>query len=194
MKNKLIKANQDKIQSFTKLLREKLMNDGCHRTYVNALSEQQILKDFRICADCDEVICTADQQIHTILEFDTAERAFDILYGDMEDPEELEYLADDYCRDPDLDLSPAFDPDFEDSSIFDEDLENIDDNDDNDATDEDIEVIRGRWTLDGCTSLAEAIDSAKCFLEHLEALQDEGYELIDPVEDDCGYLKRHDET
>jgi hypothetical protein len=160
--NKLLKTNQDKIQKFTKLLRKKLMTDGCHKSYVNSLSEQQILKDFRTCADCEEEICSKDQQMHIILEFDSAERAFEILYEE--------------------DDQPIFD---EEEPVY---LSDIEDDE------EEIEVIRGCWALDGCESLESAIASAKCFLEHLENLRDEGYELLEPVEDDCGYLKKHDET
>lgn len=166
MSNKLLKVNQEKIQNFTKLLRKKLLSDGCHKSYVNALSTEQILKDFRICADCDEEIYTPDQQMHAILEFDTAERAYSVLYEEEQilDNDETIIIYDDYEEESEED------------------------------SDEDIEVIRGRWVLDGCATIDEAIESTKCFLEHLESMQDQGYDLIEPVEDDCGYLKRHDET
>jgi hypothetical protein len=169
--NKLLKTNQDKIQKFAKLLRKKLMTDGCHKNYVSSLSEQQILKDFRTCADCEKELYSKDQQMHAILEFDSAERTFEILYGD--------HVLDELHFD---DEEPVYLSDI------------LDDEDDEDDEDEEIEVIRGCWALDGCESLESAIESTKCFLEHLEHLRDEGYEFLEPVEDDCGYLKKNDET
>lgn len=167
MKNKLLKTNQNKIQKFTKLLRKKLTDDGCHRSYVNGLSDQQILKDFRICADCEEVIHTPDQQMQAILEFDTAERSFDILYGDLEG-HDMEDMIDD-----------------DDELVLCED--SIDDY-------EDIEIVRGKWILNGCINITEAIASAEEFKNYLIGLQQQGYELAHPVEDDYGVLKKNDET
>jgi len=160
MKNKLLRASQDRIQKFTKLLRQKLLDDGCHKSYVNSLSEQQILNDFRVCADCDDELHTKSQQMHAILEFDTPERAFEVLFEVIDEDDEELYLLE-----------------------LEEDKDDI----------EDLEIVRGKWILEGCDSIEECIASVKCFQEHLEELRDSGYELIQPVEDDYGCLNKNDE-
>lgn len=75
---------QKKIRIYTNYLRKKLLSSGCNREYVNSLSDEQILEDFRKCADCDEEIVTKDQQMHAIYEFDTPERIFEVTYEGME--------------------------------------------------------------------------------------------------------------
>lgn len=71
---------QKKIRSYANYLRKKLLDSGCEQAYVNSLSDDQVLEDFRICADCDDVIITKDQQMHAIFEFDSNERIFEVTY------------------------------------------------------------------------------------------------------------------
>ena len=75
---------QKKIRIYANYLRKKLLSSGCEQSYVNSLSDEQILEDFRICADCDEEIVTKDQQMHAIFEFDTPERIFEVTYEGMD--------------------------------------------------------------------------------------------------------------
>ena len=165
MKNKLLKENQDKVRKFTKLLRDKLVDEGCHQAYVNGLSDHQILKDFRHCADCEELLYTPEQQMQAILEFEGAERAFDVLYGNLEGHDDLDGVEDPFINDCD---------DIEEDS------------------DEDIEIVRGKWIIDGCSNLAETIASAQEFVNYLLDLREQGYELTGPVEDDYGILEKND--
>jgi len=83
-----------KIRSYTKYLRNKLLNSGCDAEFVNSLSDNAILEDFRKCPDCGGSLVTKDQQMHAILEFDAPERIFEVTYEhlDLESCEDVEVL------------------------------------------------------------------------------------------------------
>ena len=54
-----------------------------------------------------------------------------------------------------------------------------------DIEDED-EIVRAKWTLDGATTLAEAAQKARDFADRLQRLHDKGYVLREPIADDYG--------
>jgi hypothetical protein len=56
--------------------------------------------------------------------------------------------------------------------------------------DEDVEIIRAKWILDGCATIADIIERLKAEIEHYTKLKEEGWELTQPVEDDYGYIKK----
>jgi hypothetical protein len=164
MRDNLLEENKNKIRKFTKYLRGRLLDEGCHQKYVNSLSDQQILADFRVCADCGDELYTVDQQLHIVLEFDTPERAFSILYDEIESEETEEKETEDYGLVLDLE------------------------------EEEEEEIIRGKWILDGAASIQNAIELIDSFKAYLETLRDEGYELTHPIEDDYGYLRKNEQT
>jgi len=182
----MLKASQKKIKSFTNLLRQKLIDGGNHKKYVNSLSDPQILDDFRMCCDCGDELYSKDQQMHIVLEFDTAERAFEILYS----PEAIEDLEPEAG---DLSIDENYENYEED--IEDEDCENCEDCCDLRAIieNEEFEIIRGKWMMDGATTLDEAINHIDEFKKFLITLKEDGYELITPIEDDYGLIKKDDE-
>ncbi len=63
----------------------------------------------------------------------------------------------------------------------------MDEDDDND--DEEI-CIRAKWSMDGARTLAEARQKLYEYAEHLEELGQQGYELIEPIEDDYGFVEK----
>ena len=50
-------------------------------------------------------------------------------------------------------------------------------------------VIRGRWSLDGAQSLADAAEMAREQAEYFEQLIDMGYELEGIIDDDYGVAR-----
>ncbi|KAI7843499.1 hypothetical protein COHA_002742 [Chlorella ohadii] len=50
--------------------------------------------------------------------------------------------------------------------------------------------IRAKWMLDGCTTLEECRQRLRERIEWLQRLEDEGWELEDPVADDWGHIRR----
>jgi hypothetical protein len=197
----MIKASQNKIKKYTKFLRKKLLEEGYHKLYVKDMSDKDVLGEFRKCCECDEEVVSPDQQMHAILEFDTPERIFEVLYEDINCNEEFENDSDeDEDEDEDKELIEiTFDhPELEgvidfsyvdiDDKIYDEiddliDLEASEDSEEN-------EIIRGKWVLDGVSSIKGAIESLKSFAAYLEELQKEGYELSAPIEGDVGVLEK----
>lgn len=75
----------------------------------------------------------------------------------------------------------------------DEDEEIIDDfyYDEDDVGD--VEIVRAKWTIDGATTLAEAAEMSRGFAEYLQQLHDEGYVLVQPIEDDYGFYTKPEE-
>jgi hypothetical protein len=51
-------------------------------------------------------------------------------------------------------------------------------------------VLRGKWSMDGAESLAEAAQLLRHFADELDALADAGFHLMDTVEDDHGFAHR----
>ena len=50
-------------------------------------------------------------------------------------------------------------------------------------------IIRGRWSLDGAQSLADAVEMAREQAEYFEQLIDMGYELEGVIDDDYGVAR-----
>lgn len=83
----MIPASRDKIFAFVEFLRAWIQEQGVD---CKNHTDEEILAIGRRCYADDEQI-TLQQQMHTILEFDTPEAAFDAMleqaYSDVEDPE-----------------------------------------------------------------------------------------------------------
>jgi hypothetical protein len=60
---------------------------------------------------------------------------------------------------------------------------------DEDTQNDDI-VIRARWTMDGATTIDEAVEKLDGYIEYLKSLKEEGWELREPVNDDWGFLQK----
>ena len=50
--------------------------------------------------------------------------------------------------------------------------------------------IRSKWNLDGATSLDDCIRMYKELIEYFENLKKDGWEIVEPVADDYGWMKR----
>jgi len=61
---------------------------------------------------------------------------------------------------------------------------------DNELIAESTLVVRAKWSIDGATSLEDAAVKAGEFAAYLRGLAAEGYELIQPVEDDYGFARK----
>jgi len=167
----MLETSRKEIRNFANLLRKKLVSAGCHQAYVNSLSDDQILDDYRTCCDCGEEIHSKDQQLRLIIESDTPERAYELLY-EIEAPDEQQTETDE-C------LILYNDPEYLDDETCD-DCE----------CDEDHITIRAKWAMDGATSLDEAVQMLEDFKQYLIGLKNDGYELEGEVDDDYGFCRR----
>jgi hypothetical protein len=52
------------------------------------------------------------------------------------------------------------------------------------------DTIRAKWTMDGAATLSEAARMLRDFADHLEELEREGWQLIEPVSDDYGDIEK----
>lgn len=68
----------------------------------------------------------------------------------------------------------------------DEDLTDMDEEDD------DTEIIRCKWQGDGAKTLDELIEKLQEFIKHIRLLKAEGWELVTPMEDDYGFIKKNE--
>ena len=62
-----------------------------------------------------------------------------------------------------------------------------------DMTDEELanlDCIRAKWTMDGAKTLTEAANALVAYSKHLLDLEKKGYQLVDPIDDDYGYVSR----
>ena len=50
------------------------------------------------------------------------------------------------------------------------------------------EIIRAKWMWDGCSNLDEVIQRLHEQIEYIKKLKDKGWVLINPIEDDYGYI------
>lgn len=175
----MLKPSNKKVKNFVKFLRQKLLLEGLSKPFVHSMDDEAVLESFRKCADCDAIICSRSQQIHAILEFDSPERTFEVLYEEDEhdEPEIDAEMGSEDIKQIDFDIE-----DFLDGSMGVEDTP-ID-------TEDDDEIVRGKWLLEGATSIEEIIDNLKNFIEYMKDLRKSGFELAQPVEDDYGYLVR----
>lgn len=55
--------------------------------------------------------------------------------------------------------------------------------------DDDI-VVRGKWMLDGCSSMDDIIERLQDHIRHYKALRDDGWELTHTIDDDYGHIKQ----
>ena len=55
--------------------------------------------------------------------------------------------------------------------------------------DENNDIIRAKWVMDGATTLAEAADRLEGFAKYLRELEVDGKQLTGPVENDYGFYK-----
>ena len=55
---------------------------------------------------------------------------------------------------------------------------------------DETEIIRAKWVMDDARTLDEAIEKLQQFVEHILALKAEGYELVGPIQDDYGFIRK----
>lgn len=51
-------------------------------------------------------------------------------------------------------------------------------------------TIRAKWTMDSAKTLDECIERLQNYIKYLAELKEEGWELINPVDDDYGFLRK----
>lgn len=203
----MLKSSKKKVKTFVKFLRKKLLVEGLSKPYVHSMSDETVLNSFRKCQDCGEVICTKDQQMHVILEFDSPERAFEVLYEEEElhTEEEIEEAT---VKKINFDLGDLALEDLEEDEVelvdeicsdcFDTIIRHFTEDEDEDEDcptghvaiedAEDEEIVRGKWILEGASSMTQMIDNLENFIEYMKQLRESGFELVYPIEDDYGYL------
>jgi hypothetical protein len=57
-----------------------------------------------------------------------------------------------------------------------------------------IEIVRAKWTMDGASTVSEAADRLRREADYLLELERDGWQLIQPVEDDYGHIANSDPT
>jgi hypothetical protein len=62
--------------------------------------------------------------------------------------------------------------------------------DDSDDESEEEEIIRAKWCMDGAKTLDEAIEKLNEMIAYLQELKTEGWELVDEILDDYGFLRK----
>jgi hypothetical protein len=55
-------------------------------------------------------------------------------------------------------------------------------------------TIRAKWTMDSAKTLDECIEKLQNYIKYLGALKEEGWELINAVDDDYGFLRKRQST
>lgn len=61
------------------------------------------------------------------------------------------------------------------------------------SSDSDTEILRAKWMFDGAKTLDEVITCLEKQIEYIKALQEDGWELTGPVDDDYGFMKQKQE-
>ena len=71
-------------------------------------------------------------------------------------------------------------------------MEHLDETSDNEESEGDREenIIRAKWCLVGCNTLAEVVQRLKAEAEHYARLIEDGWELNGSVDDDYGFISR----
>jgi hypothetical protein len=59
---------------------------------------------------------------------------------------------------------------------------------DEESEEEENICIRAKWTIDGASTIDEAIEKLNDFIEQLKHLKTEGWDLREPINDDYGFL------
>lgn len=54
-------------------------------------------------------------------------------------------------------------------------------------------IIRAKWTMDDAATLDQCVERLYAYAEHLKELKRQGWELINPVSDDYGFLENRKE-
>lgn len=78
----------------------------------------------------------------------------------------------------------------------DSDGESEDQNDHNsegytEEEEDDSEIIRAKWLFDGCGTMDEIITRLEDQIEYIKKLKNDGWELIQPVNDDYGFMRQN---
>ena len=76
------------------------------------------------------------------------------------------------------------DVDLDDAELF------ADDEESDDADGDD--VIRARWVMDGARTLSQAARKLEVFAQELRELEESGWQLTAPIEDDHGSIRQVD--
>lgn len=189
----MLETSRKEIQKFANLLRKKLLDDGCDQKYLNSMSDHNILEEFRMCCDCGVEIHTHDQQLRLILESDSSERAFEFLYGSLSELHDKDY--DQVYKEDCEDCEDYEDYDYEDYEEEDEEEEDEEELgcDCPDCCEEENDelTVRGKWIFDGSETIDDMVNCLEVFIEDLKNLKGEGYELMDTIIDDYGFLGRN---
>lgn len=67
-----------------------------------------------------------------------------------------------------------------------DEIEHTEENEDFDDT----EIIRAKWLYDNCSTLDEIIERLHQEIEYIKKLKEDGWKLIEPVNDDYGYIRK----
>lgn len=62
--------------------------------------------------------------------------------------------------------------------------------DEGDWDDENESVVRAKWSMDGAKMLTEAAEMLRAEADGLLRMEKEGWQLMGPVEDDYGFIRR----
>lgn len=71
--------------------------------------------------------------------------------------------------------------------------QNDTENEDNDD-DENSGIIRGKWLYDGCKTIDEMIERLQLEIENFQFLKNDGWYLVDEVNDDYAFIRRNVEN
>jgi hypothetical protein len=61
---------------------------------------------------------------------------------------------------------------------------------DDDGCEDDLVIVRAKWTMDGAQTLTAAAAHLRAQAEHLVRLERDGWQLTAPVADDDGFIAR----
>jgi hypothetical protein len=62
--------------------------------------------------------------------------------------------------------------------------------DEGDFDPEHEDIIRAKWSMDGAETLREAAAKLRAYADELERLEREGWHLMQPIDDDYGFIHR----
>ncbi|WP_043498366.1 hypothetical protein [Georgenia sp. SUBG003] len=79
----------------------------------------------------------------------------------------------------------------DDEVVLDDDLFADDDEEESDD-DESDDVVRARWVMDGARTLSQAARKLEAFAQELRELEESGWQLTGPVENDHGIIRQVD--
>jgi len=92
------------------------------------------------------------------------------------------------CSCEELDEMPGLVDEEEYAEEPEEDGDDVEGDEDEDEEEDEDYIIRAKWQMDGAATLDEAIEKLRDFIEYLDVLKKDGWELRQPVEDDYGYI------